>query len=378
MASGQRFHALDSLRGICALAVVLYHLHVVGSVTELAFFRSADLFVDFFFVLSGFVITHAYGARHDLDLRRFFILRTFRLAPLHVCLLGVFIVFEFVKWGAAQQGVNFNKEPFTGMYAPSQIVPNLLLIQAWTPWTENMSFNYPSWSISIEYYMYLIFAAVVLCTSARRRVLAWAGIVMGAAALLYSGAGPFTALAYKGLACFFAGALCYKAFEALRRRVQPGFAMASLLEVVAGGSIVWVLSSDEPNKAMLASALFCLTVTLYAFDAGIVSNVLKTRVFELLGRLSYSIYLTHVIILSVLILLFMVLEKKTGLPLAPVFGDFRYLDSGYPWLNNLLVGLVLLAVIGVSFITYHLIEVNGQKLGRRLLGHRLPAQAVPG
>ncbi|KTC39068.1 hypothetical protein AO269_10050 [Pseudomonas putida] len=341
MASGHRFHALDSLRGICALAVVLYHLHVVGSLTELAFFRSADLFVDFFFVLSGFVITHAYGARRDLDLRRFFILRTFRLAPLHVCLLGVFIVFEFVKWGAAQH------------------------------------FNYPSWSISIEYYMYLIFAAVVLCTSARR-VLVWAGIVIVAVAMLYSGSGPFTALAYKGLTCFFAGALCYKVFEALRQRVQLGFGVASLLEMLAGALIVWTLSSDSPNKAVLASVLFCVTVTLYAFDAGIVSSLLKARLFELLGRLSYSIYLTHVIILSVLILLFMVLEKKTGLPLAPVFGDFRYLDSGYPGLNNLLVGLVLLAVIGISFVTYHLVEVNGQKWGRRLLGQRLPAQAVPG
>lgn len=377
MASGQRFHALDSLRGICALAVVLYHLHVVGSLTELAFFRNADLFVDFFFVLSGFVITHAYGGRRDLDLRRFFILRTFRLAPLHVCLLGVFIVFEFVKWGAAQQGVNFNKEPFTGMYAPSQIVPNLLLIQAWTPWTENMSFNYPSWSISIEYYMYLIFAAVVLCCSSRR-VLVWAGIVVGAAALLYSEAGPLTALAYKGLACFFAGALCHKAFEALHQRVRPGFGVASLLETLAGCLIVWTLSSDWTQKTVLASGLFCLTVMLYAFDAGAVSRLLKTRVFEVLGRLSYSIYLTHVIILSVLILLFMVLEKKTGLTLAPVFGDFRYIDSGNRVLNNLIVVLVLLAVIGISFITYHAIEVNGQKLGRRLLGQRLPAQAVPG
>ena len=377
MASGQRFHALDSLRGICALAVVLYHLHVVGSLTELAFFRSADLFVDFFFVLSGFVITHAYGGRRDLDLRRFFILRTFRLAPLHVCLLGVFIVFEFVKWGAAQQGVNFNKEPFTGMYAPSQIVPNLLLIQAWTPWTENMSFNYPSWSISIEYYMYLIFAAVVLCCS-KRRALVWAGVVGSAVGLLYGETGPLTALAYKGLACFFAGALCHKAFEALRQRVQPGFGVASLLEILAGCLIVWTLSSDWTQKTVLASGLFCLTVMLYAFDAGAVSHLLKTRVFEVLGRLSYSIYLTHVIILSVLILLFMVLEKKTGLTLAPVFGDFRYIDSGNRVLNNLIVVLVLLAVIGISFITYHMIEVNGQKLGRRLLGQRLPAQAVPG
>ncbi|WP_296246639.1 acyltransferase family protein [Pseudomonas sp. UBA4194] len=371
MAQGERYHALDSLRGVCALAVVLYHLHVVGSITELPFFQSADLFVDFFFVLSGFVITHAYGNRRDLDFKKFFILRTFRLAPLHVVLLAAFILFEFVKWAAWQKGFAFNKEPFSGMYAPSQILPNLLLVQGWTTLTENLSFNYPSWSISIEYYMYLIFAALLMFSSVQRKVL-WAGIALFGFVMLEQPSGLLSSYAYKGLSCFFAGALCHTVFQAASARGRPGFALASVLELCAFGLVVLVLSLPLPGKSLVASLLFCAVVTLFAFDAGVVSKVLKGGVFALLGRLSYSIYMTHVIILSSLTLGAMIVQKHSGQALAPLFGGVRYFDSGSVPINNLIVALVLLIVVAVSALTYRLIEMNGQRLGRFLLTARAP------
>jgi len=371
MAQGARFHALDSLRGVCALAVVLYHLHVVGSVTELPFFQSADLFVDFFFVLSGFVITHAYGNRRDLDFRKFFILRTFRLAPLHVVLLAAFILFEFVKWAAWQKGFAFNKEPFSGMYAPSQILPNLLLIQAWTALTENLSFNYPSWSISIEYYTYLIFAALLMFSPVRRKFM-WAGVALLGFVMLEQPPGLFSVYAYKGLSCFFAGALCHTAFQAASVRARPGFVLASVLEVCSFGLVVLVLSLPLPGKNLIASLLFCAVVTLFAFDAGVVSKVLKENVFALLGRLSYSIYMTHVIILSSLTLGAMIAQKYSGRELAPLLAGVRYFDSGSVLINNLIVVLVVLMVVAVSAVTYQLIEVNGQRLGRFLINARQP------
>lgn len=362
----KRFYALDSFRGVCALAVVVYHLHIVGSITEWAFFSNADLFVEFFFVLSGFVITHAYGLERHLDFRKFFILRTFRLVPLHVFLLGTFIIFEFLKLLASRKGFVFNKEPFTGMYSPSQILPNLFLIQAWTPLTENLSFNYPSWSISIEYYMYILFAGVsFFCFN--RRHLVWIVISTCAFLLIYNHSGILTEFAYKGLSCFFAGAMSYSIFERVRRSFQPTFATASLLEIVALVMIVMTLNSDLNQKAIISSILFCCVIMLFAFDAGVISRLLQTNAFTFLGRLSYSIYLTHIIVLSLLILMFLVLEKKTGLALAPMIGDIRYIDSGNGILNNLLVALVLLSVVAVSYFTYSFIEVNGQKVGRYLI-----------
>lgn len=110
-----RFHAPDSLRGICAIAVVLYHTHVVGSITEWTFFSNADMFVEFFFVLSGFVMAHAYGSKPHLDVSHFLVSRTFRLLPLHVFMLAVFIGLEFLKYAAYKKGFSFNQPPFTGI-----------------------------------------------------------------------------------------------------------------------------------------------------------------------------------------------------------------------------------------------------------------------
>ena len=56
------FRVLDSWRGIAALLVALFHLDIYSALYSLDFTRNAFLFVDFFFVLSGFVITHSYAA----------------------------------------------------------------------------------------------------------------------------------------------------------------------------------------------------------------------------------------------------------------------------------------------------------------------------
>ena len=367
----KRFHALDSLRGICAIAVVLYHTHLVGSITEWTFFSNADLFVEFFFVLSGFVMAHAYGSKRQLDLSHFLVSRTFRLLPLHAFMLAVFIALEVLKFVAYKQGFGFNQMPFTGAYAPSQILPNLLLLQSWTHLTENMSFNTAAWSISIEYWTYMIFAATVLMVSTGRYLL-WTVIALTGFALLYSRVDLLTVYAQKGVGCFFAGALAYTFFKRLRRRVAPGFAVLSVLEVLAAIAIWAVLTSDLPQKILAASAVFCVTIVLFAFDGGALSRVLKHEFFARLGRLSYSIYLTHLAVLFFVISAFMVVQKKTGFEAAPMVNGIRYLDTGHAWLNNLMMLLILAVVVTISSATYHYVELRGQAVGKQLLRRRMP------
>ena len=89
----KRFEVLDSWRGICAIMVVLYHVPGFFLFSDLAVIRSGWLFVDFFFVLSGFVITHAYGPKiANLDDAFHFISRRFfRIYPLHFCTFAAFL-----------------------------------------------------------------------------------------------------------------------------------------------------------------------------------------------------------------------------------------------------------------------------------------------
>src|SRR5437868_13481101 len=71
--TARRFDALDGWRGVCACFVVLFHFHGWGPLYTSSFVRGSYLFVDFFFVLSGFVIAWNYGNRLASwpDMKRF-------------------------------------------------------------------------------------------------------------------------------------------------------------------------------------------------------------------------------------------------------------------------------------------------------------------
>lgn len=369
MQNENRFRALDSFRGVCALSVVVYHLRVVGSFTELEFFRHADALVAFFFVLSGFVLAHAYGSKITVNFKKFFISRTFRLFPLHVFMLMVFILLEGGKFIAHQKGMSFNNEPFTGKFAPSEIIPNLFLLQSWTSLTNSLSFNFPSWSISIEYYTYMIFA-VTLGAAFERRKFLWAGISVLSFVLIYIGSDFFTKESLRGLACFFAGCLSYVAFVSMARTIKPGFWVLTILE---GFSLILAsafMVSDIEQKATVVSLMFCVVVFLFAFDGGAFSRLLKARFFTFLGRLSYSIYLTHAAILFCTVSVFMVAKKILGLDLTVMIDGSRYLNTGSYLLNNMVAVFVLAIVILVSAFTYKYIEVKGQEYGKTLINKK--------
>lgn len=169
----KRFEALDAFRGICALSVVVFHMHLTGSITELSFFRGSAIFVEFFFVLSGFVLAHGYAYKENLKFFTFMKFRFFRLYPLHLFMFFVMFTLEIGKLLAYKYGgFVFNNLPFTNSFAIQEIIPNLLLIQSWTPYTDPLTFNFPSWSISIEFYMYaLFFGSIVACS--KNKVVVW-------------------------------------------------------------------------------------------------------------------------------------------------------------------------------------------------------------
>src|SRR5690349_1149576 len=96
-----RFASLDCLRGLFASMVVFHHMvdYTSSPVVHNNFFRYSNLFVDFFFVLSGFVISYSYSSFPTREsLQRFYKKRLLRLYPLHFFLLLVFVLFEFAKY----------------------------------------------------------------------------------------------------------------------------------------------------------------------------------------------------------------------------------------------------------------------------------------
>jgi len=158
-----RFVVLDGWRGICAMFVAMVHIDVLGHFFYWPIIRNGHFFVDFFFVLSGFVVTHAYGHRLT-DARatgRYVVRRIGRLWPLHAAVLVAFVAAEFGLALLGRMGIQLSNKPlFSGPTSIEAIGTNLLLIQAlgMHPWP---TWNAPSWSISVELYVNILFGFMV-------------------------------------------------------------------------------------------------------------------------------------------------------------------------------------------------------------------------
>ncbi len=349
------------------MLVVFFHLHVVDAFIQLPFFRRDEVLLNFFFVLSGFVMAHTYGMKPHLSFQSFFISRVFRLYPLHLVMLAVFILFETVRWIAYNKGFYLNNVPFTGEFAPSEILPNLFLVQAWTTLTHTMSFNYPSWTISIEFYIYLLFGGLCML-SMKHRFLMCAALSLLAFGLIFSESEPLVERAMLGLSCFFAGNVTYLVYLFIRDRFVPIPWLMTVLECAMLYSTYWIVMNDFDDRSPIGSLTFCALVLLFAFEGGLVSQLLKTGVFDLLGKLSYSIYMTHAAVLFCLVTVFIVAQKATGTQLAPMINGQRFMDAGSALANNIFVVAVTVACVVVAAFAHKFIELKGYELGKRVVG----------
>lgn len=143
---------LESIRGIAALLIVMFHAPGWNTGKEyIGVIQNGYLMVDLFFVLSGFVIYKAYGAHLTTfkSVWRFQFLRWGRLYPVHLFFLLFFLVTLSAPWRDLKVA----------------FVQQLFLVQAIGPTGNAISFNYPAWSISTEFYTYFLFALIVWGTS---------------------------------------------------------------------------------------------------------------------------------------------------------------------------------------------------------------------
>jgi len=360
----KRFEALDGFRGLCALSVAVFHLHWLSSISEWGFFRGSAIFVEFFFVLSGFVLTHGYGFKENLNFKIFMKARFFRLYPLHFVMFILVIFFQLIKVLAYNySGVSFAGEPFTGAFSFSEMIPNLLLIQSWTPFTEHLSFNYPSWSISIEFYMYaLLFISITLCKS--NRVISWFTISLIALFLIFLESEILVSPVLRGLFCFFGGAFTYVIYKKLSH-LKPSYISGSIVEISLLVCIVLIVQSQIEYRLIFATLLFSFTVLFFAFESGVFSKLLKVKPLQYAGKLSYSIYMTHAVLFMYIAATFKVLDKFTSFEMLIVIDDLEYMDLGNDILNNIAVIFILAVVIYISGLTYKYIELKGLELNKK-------------
>lgn len=290
-----RIESLEGLRGVAALVVVLYHLPIWHPVLAFGPLKNGHLMVDVFFVLSGYVITLAFShtLRTPADLLHFQKLRLLRLYPVHLVMLGAFVAIECVKWLAQQYaGMSSpNSQPFRES-SPQALLQHLLLVQAIGPGGHPLTFNVPAWSISVEFWTYLVFGATVLATGAWSRV-AFAVISVGSVALLLSGLGNggWNDL-LRCLAGFFLGALLVWAQGWVRLPTVVG--AIALVGVVA----LMVFSDGRMPARVMTMGLAALMVLTLINDNRL-SRIFECAPLRTLGALSFSLYMCHTLVIWV-------------------------------------------------------------------------------
>ena len=292
-----RYYSLDSLRFFAAGAVMFYHYHawyLSSKAQSQGFSRNAYLMVDFFFVLSGFVIHQTYSKRVNnwreyVDyLKR----RMARIYPLHL-LTFLFMVVVGISALASHLSASHD-----GRFRLSAVLPNLMLVHAWgiEGWPAGpLSFNGPSWSISAEFGVYLIFP-ILLALQRRLNPLLWFLFAISLIAL------NVLARAAAGLDAWTLATWDFGVFRAV-----PTFAMGMGISSLLRRRTFHIRSSIVYGAILLLAVAMHLDVgdtfivLMFAPMLWLAANadacgglkLLKSRLLVRLGEASYSIYLLH-------------------------------------------------------------------------------------
>lgn len=380
-AAQTRIVALDSLRGIFALAVVALHTPIAHHALNAPLVRNAWIFVDYFFVLSGFVIAFAYHdrlSRPDL-VGRFFILRFGRLWPLHLVMTLALLALLAAK--SVLMTMNFGPQDATQLTADTALfaLRDLLFLNVFLNHAD-MRLNFPAWSINAEFWAYIVFALTCLSASmASQRskvvmlmltaaIMGFTGLVLAEVIQL-----PFGAAwgwgGFRAIFAFLAGYLAFRLWTRLRDRgVQTGTVL-ELLVAAAVIAMIWHVDA-VPALWAVSTAIFAASILVFALSQGLIARLLSTGPARLMGQRSYSIYLIHIVILSYIGLFIRALERLLHVTInvpIKIGGEVRnVVDLGSVWLNDIaMIGLLLL-VCWVAGLTFTYIEMPGQRIARRL------------
>jgi len=300
---GRYLPSLTGIRALAALLVLGMHADQnvpAGVISVLPFLARGYLGVDFFFVLSGFIITHVYfsslvhPSRNAIQV--FLWHRLIRLYPVHVTVLALLVgLVQLAR--IAEIPLNHPQE-----WRGSEIVWQLTLLQAWGI-AETPGWNGPSWSISAEWFAYLLFPLLAPALShvrERSAALAIAVAALTATAALFAwfdwslntwvGAPALTRVSGE----FLCGAALRRALDI---GAKPTGQNGDFLGITAFAMFLIGASAGLPDFALVA--LLAVTVFAAATSAGPLTRILGSTPLVWLGEVSYSVYMVHFPVLLV-------------------------------------------------------------------------------
>jgi peptidoglycan/LPS O-acetylase OafA/YrhL len=327
--------SLDLLRGFAALSVVLFHFSFPGrqgggvlvkfySPTLHHMFYWGKLGVEVFFVISGFIIPFSlWDSAYTLaDFERYMRKRIIRITPPAY----VIILFILVQWAVIDYGLHHTTERINSI-SFLRVVSNLLFI---APFTDSQWFNGVFWTLAIEFQYYVLLGLLfnMMFKDGQFIVFLVLNCLLFAATYL-PGVPHETFLLYSPLFAAGSSALFYYKGRINLQQYLASLALWALLSWLALG---WLAT-------LFGVVTACLIVFVH----------FNNPIFSFFGKISYSLYLTHVLVGSTL--------------------EF-VLSKIWPSPNNALsiVIIITLTVVSVlfSYLYYLWVELPFLRLAQRL------------
>ena len=371
---------LTPLRGIAAIFVVIFHVNaafapfVPPNSTQLV--QRGWLWVDFFFILSGFIISYTYTSYFEngtkfSDFKKYLGARFARVYPLNfITAIWCFILALVLHhYATSIQPAAYD------MVNPNALPACLLLINSMHVYT-NPPLNVPSWSLSTEWWVYLVFPLIIPVFARLKKngkivaLLVIIGLyiflkyVLGPVSVEGKGDASISMTADFGfLRCligFMSGMLLYEFYKSRDgySLFKNSWCFVLLFFCVLAGLHFAVMD-------ILVVALFPLVLLSAAYNETTAKRVLNTRLFQRLGDWSFSIYMVHTPIMLTLISLqikknpdLLALSKKVVQP-----------DYGK---NVVACIVVLVLTLLISAFTYRFIEIPMRNYLNKLFKTKQP------
>ena len=292
--------SLTSLRGVAALAVVLQHFSATAQTHSSGWIPSivphGYMAVDFFFVLSGFIMSYTYLAAFQAQGFKaygpFLLKRVARIVPLGVAVTAAILTLGAVVaiWGRSDLFINFNAVR-AGL--TESVLINVLHLQGFL---NTYNLNDPSWSVSVELGTYLVFPILVYLIFNGPQIACAAYILAGTFLLVgVAITQPRLGLGVRSplfdmarcLAEFGYGMLTYRVFETQGK-----------IRVLGTDGWTWSITAFACGMLLLRVDLlialsFPLLVLTWAWNQGSASRIMSSSIPYFLGIVSFSLYLVH-------------------------------------------------------------------------------------
>jgi peptidoglycan/LPS O-acetylase OafA/YrhL len=371
---------LTPLRGIAALLVVIFHCNLMFRQFlpsgHTKFLDNSWLWVDFFFVLSGFIMFYAYKKYFKktvsvADFKKYMGARFARIYPLYFfTTIWAFIsCVLIVKYSAPL-------DPFMAeIINPKALPASLLLVQSMHVGYFTAPLNTPAWSLSTEWWAYVIFPFLVplfLSLKAMGKMLA---LILIAAFFIvlrykigpisYGNPGPtmnvLTDFGFlRCLAGFLTGMLLYVFFEH-----RSGFALIKKDWFFFLSFFGVMAAMHFGVMDIIIIVFFPLIILSAAYNDGHVKRILDSRMLQRLGDWSFTIYLVHVPI----ILMFYVRD---------IYKNPKFMTDPAVWTTPhylhalMMCGLVITLTLVTSSLVYRFVEVPARNYFNRIFNTQQP------